>query len=85
MDRGRNQSYTERMHRDAKEVLVGLASLLVFGVALVVWPPFSVIYTMPFNPYSIKSQASFKNAGWLMAAKKNAGVNVGGFLDQIAV
>jgi hypothetical protein len=30
------------MHRDAKEVLVGLVSLLVFGVALVVWPPLGV-------------------------------------------
>jgi hypothetical protein len=42
MDRDRNRSHTARMHRDAKEVLVGLASLLVFGVALVVWPPLGV-------------------------------------------
>jgi hypothetical protein len=42
LDRDRNRSYTERMHRDAKEMLVGLASLLVFGIALVVWPPFGV-------------------------------------------
>jgi hypothetical protein len=38
MDRDRNRSYTTRMHRDAKEALVGLTTLLVFGIALVVWP-----------------------------------------------
>jgi hypothetical protein len=42
LDRDRSRSYTARMHRDAKEVLVGLVSLLVFGVALVVWPPLGV-------------------------------------------
>jgi phosphotransferase system glucose/maltose/N-acetylglucosamine-specific IIC component len=30
------------MHRDAKEALVGLAMLLVFSIALVVWPPLGV-------------------------------------------
>jgi hypothetical protein len=30
------------MHRDAKEAMVGLATLLVFGVALVAWPPLGV-------------------------------------------
>jgi hypothetical protein len=42
LDPDRNRSYIASMHRDAKEVLVGLASLLVFGVALVVWPPLGV-------------------------------------------
>jgi hypothetical protein len=42
LDRDHSRSYTALMHRDAKEVLVGLASLLVFGVALVVWPPLGV-------------------------------------------
>jgi hypothetical protein len=42
LDRDRNWSYTTRMHRDAKEALVGLAMLLVFSIALVVWPPLGV-------------------------------------------
>jgi hypothetical protein len=27
------------MHRDTKELLVGTAMVLLFGVAMVVWPP----------------------------------------------
>jgi hypothetical protein len=42
LDQNRKRSYIERMRRDVKEVLVGLATLLVFGVALVVWPPLGV-------------------------------------------
>ena len=42
LDRERNRSYSERMHRDAKQALVGLASLLVFGIALVVWPALGI-------------------------------------------
>jgi hypothetical protein len=30
------------MHRDAKQALIGLATLLVFGIALVVWPALGV-------------------------------------------
>jgi hypothetical protein len=36
------RSYTVRMHRDTKELLVGAAMLFIFGVALVVWPPLGV-------------------------------------------
>jgi hypothetical protein len=59
LDRGRNQSYTERMHRDAKEVLVGLASLLVFGVALVVWPPLGVYIHDAIQPLLDKIASFF--------------------------
>jgi len=41
LDRDRDWSYTARM-QDAKEVLIGLATLLFFGVALVVWPQLGV-------------------------------------------
>jgi hypothetical protein len=27
------------MHRDTKELLIGWATILLFGVALVAWPP----------------------------------------------
>jgi hypothetical protein len=42
LDRDRNRSYTARMHRDTKELLIGTAMLFLFGVALVVWPPLGV-------------------------------------------
>jgi hypothetical protein len=53
LDQDRNRLYSRRMRRDAKQALVGLASLLVFGIALVVWPALAFIYTMPFKPHSI--------------------------------
>jgi hypothetical protein len=31
--------YTACMHRDTKELLIGSATILLFGGALVVWPP----------------------------------------------
>jgi hypothetical protein len=49
MDRDCNRSYTTRMHRDAKEALVGLTTLLVFGIALVVWPSLGA-YRCRSNP-----------------------------------
>jgi hypothetical protein len=53
LDRDCKRSYITRMHRDAKEALVGLATLLVFGIALVVWPPLGVYIQMPFKFHSV--------------------------------
>ena len=33
------KAYSARMQRDTKELLIGSATIMLFGCALVVWPP----------------------------------------------
>jgi hypothetical protein len=30
-----------KMHRDRKELLIGFGAIVLFGVSLIVWPPFA--------------------------------------------
>jgi hypothetical protein len=44
------------MHRDTKEILIGWATILLFGVALVAWPPLGFyIYDLASVPLDLIS------------------------------